>query len=65
MMALKVPPLRMLTYPSCGDVRLGYLEILLLKVAHYVLSNGSDVLDKVGNSLGRVEGPHIKGLLSE
>src|SRR5215216_2705038 len=28
-------------HPSSGDVRLGYLEILLLKVAHHVLSNGS------------------------
>jgi hypothetical protein len=38
---------------------------LALKVAHHVLSDGSDVLDKVGNGLGRVEGPHLKYLLSE
>jgi hypothetical protein len=50
---------------SGGAVRLGYLEILLLKVTHHVLSDGSEVLNNIGNGLGRVEGPHIKCLLSE
>jgi hypothetical protein len=34
-------------------------------VAHHVLSDGSDVLNRVGKGLGRVEGSHPKRLLSE
>src|SRR4051794_12198768 len=40
--------------PPGGDVRLGYLEVLALEVAHHVLGDGSDVLNKVGEGLGRV-----------
>src|SRR3954454_15663718 len=50
--------------PSGGYVRFGYLEVLILEVAHHVLSDGSDVLNKVGKGLGRVEGSHPKRLLS-
>src|SRR5215208_5667358 len=50
-------------HPSCGDVRFGYLVVLVLEVAHHVLSDGSDVLDKVGNGLGRIESAHLKCLL--
>src|SRR5215218_4627651 len=51
--------------PSRGEVRLGHLEVLLLEVAHHILGDGGDVLDGVGEGLGRVEGSHLKGLLSE
>src|SRR5215211_3801202 len=51
-------------HPSRRDVRLGYLEILALKVAHHVLSNGSEVLNNVGKGLGRVESTHLECLLS-
>src|SRR3712207_2540952 len=34
-------------HPSCGDVRFGHLVVLALKVAHQVLSNGSEVFDNV------------------
>src|SRR5215210_1195683 len=49
--------------PSRGDVRFGHLVILLLEMIHHVLSDGSDVLDKVGKGLGRVESPHLGCLL--
>src|SRR3712207_9537298 len=43
MMALKVPPLRMLTCtPSCRDICFGHLKALLLEVVHHVLSNGRE-----------------------
>src|SRR5215207_9261993 len=51
-------------HPSRGDVRFGHLVILLLEMIHQVLSDGSDVLDKVGKSLGRVESTHLECLLS-
>src|SRR5215207_8637945 len=51
-------------HPSGGDVRLGYLEILALEVNHHVLSNGSEVLNNVGNGLRRIESPHLGCLLS-
>src|SRR5215218_8324156 len=50
--------------PTGGDVGFGNLEVLALEVAHHVLSDGSDVLDKVGKGLGRVKGSHPKRLLS-
>jgi hypothetical protein len=31
---------------------------------HHVLSDGSDVLDKIGKGLGRVESTHLECLLS-
>jgi hypothetical protein len=34
-------------------------------VAHHVLSNGTVVLNDVRNGVRRIEGPHLKGLLSE
>jgi hypothetical protein len=34
-------------------------------VIHHVLSNRSEVLDKVGNGLRRIESPHLGCLLSE
>src|SRR5918995_1229152 len=46
-------------HPSCGDVRFGYLVVLALEVAHHLLSNGSEVLDNVGNGLRRIESAHL------
>src|SRR4051794_40717895 len=50
--------------PSGGDVGFGNLEVLALEVTHHVLGDGSDVLDDVGEGLGRVKGSHPKRLLS-
>src|SRR5215211_9448083 len=50
--------------PSRGDVRLGHLEVLALEVVHHVLSDGSEVLNKIGKGLGRVESTHLECLLS-
>src|SRR5215208_1770212 len=52
-------------HPSCGDVCFGHLVVLLLEVAHHILGNRSEVLDNVGNGLGRIESPHLGCLLSE
>src|SRR5215217_4739849 len=49
---------------SGGEVRLGHLEVLVLEVAHHVLGDGGDVLDEVGEGLGRVERTHLECLLS-
>src|SRR5215210_4859314 len=51
-------------HPSSGDVRFGHLEVLLLKVTHHVLSDGSEVLYNVGNGVRRIESPHLKCLLT-
>src|SRR5215208_4720976 len=64
MMALKVPPLHADLHPSRRDGRFGHLEVLLLKVTHHVLSDGSEVLDNVGNGARRIESPHLKCLLT-
>src|SRR5215218_11250232 len=45
-------------HPSCGDGRFGHLVVLLLKVAHHVLSNRSEVLNNIGNGARRTESPH-------
>jgi hypothetical protein len=34
-------------------------------VAHHILGNRSEVLNNVGNGLGRIENPHLGCLLSE
>src|SRR5215218_5745994 len=52
-------------HPSRGDVRFGDFVILALEVTHHLLSDGSEVLNNVGNGLGRIESPHLKCLLSE
>jgi hypothetical protein len=33
-------------------------------VTHHLLSNRSELLDNVGNGLGRIESPHLECLLS-
>src|SRR5215212_485562 len=51
-------------HPSRGNARLGYLVVVAREVTHHVLSDRSDVLDKVGKGLGRIESTHPKCLLS-
>src|SRR5829696_2960602 len=51
-------------HPSRRDGRFGHLEVLLLKVTHHVLSDGSEVLNNVGNGARRIESPHLKCLLT-
>src|SRR5215208_4348313 len=50
-------------HPSCRDVCFGYLVVLALEVTHHLLSNRSEVLNNVGNGLGRIESPHLGCLL--
>jgi hypothetical protein len=45
-------------HPSRGDGRFGHLVVLLLEVAHHVLSNRREILNMVWNGGRRIEGPH-------
>src|SRR5215216_8010469 len=45
-------------HSSRGDRRFGHLVVLLLEVTHHVLSDGSEVLNNVGNGVRRIESPH-------